>query len=52
ISASMGISSAEEYGDYDFEQLQSLADKRLYYAKQSGRNRICASDATQERENK
>ncbi|HCM1914444.1 TPA: cellulose biosynthesis regulator YedQ [Salmonella enterica subsp. salamae serovar 28:r:e,n,z15] len=52
ISASMGISSAEEYGDYDFEQLQSLADKRLYYAKQSGRNRICASDATQEREKK
>ncbi len=31
----MGISSAEEYGGYDFEQLQSLADKRLYYAKQS-----------------
>ncbi|SUH65793.1 diguanylate cyclase [Salmonella enterica subsp. enterica serovar Madelia] len=29
ISASMGISSAEEYGDYDFEQLQSLADKRF-----------------------
>ncbi|EJX4510154.1 cellulose biosynthesis regulator diguanylate cyclase DgcQ [Salmonella enterica] len=52
ISASMGISSAEEYGDYDFEQLQLLADKRLYYAKQSGRNRICASDATQEREKK
>ncbi|EDU4500063.1 cellulose biosynthesis regulator YedQ [Salmonella enterica] len=52
ISASMGISSAEEYGDYDFEQLQSLADKRLYYAKQSRRNRICVSDATQEREKK
>lgn len=52
ISASMGISSAEEYGDYDFEQLQSLADKRLYYAKQSGRNRICDSDATQEWEKK
>lgn len=52
ISASMGVSSAEESGDYDFEQLQSLADKRLYYAKQSGRNRICASDATQEREKK
>ncbi|EAP2788357.1 cellulose biosynthesis regulator YedQ [Salmonella enterica] len=52
ISASMGISSAEEYGDYDFEQLQSLADKRLYYAKQSGRNRICDSGATQEWEKK
>ncbi|EGE4656538.1 cellulose biosynthesis regulator YedQ [Salmonella bongori serovar 40:z35:-] len=52
ISASLGISSSEEYGDYDFEQLQSLADKRLYYAKQAGRNRICASDVAQEREKK
>ncbi|ECG8589294.1 cellulose biosynthesis regulator YedQ [Salmonella enterica subsp. salamae] len=45
ISASMGVSSAQENDNYDFEQLQSLADRRLYYAKQSGRNRICASDA-------
>ncbi len=42
----MGISSAEEYGDCDFEQLQSLADKRLLLRQTVGRNRICASDAT------
>lgn len=44
ISASLGVSSTEETGDYDFEQLQSLADGRLYLAKQAGRNRVCASD--------
>ncbi|EEZ4381466.1 cellulose biosynthesis regulator YedQ [Escherichia whittamii] len=45
ISASLGVSSSEETGDYDFEQLQSLADRRLYLAKQAGRNRVCASDS-------
>ncbi|EFD5001127.1 cellulose biosynthesis regulator YedQ [Escherichia coli] len=44
ISASLGVSSSEETGDYDFEQLQSLADRRLYLAKQAGRNRVFASD--------
>lgn len=39
-----GVSSSEETGDYDFEQLQSLADRRLYLAKQAGRNRVFASD--------
>lgn len=43
ISASLGVSSSET-GDYDFEQLQSLADRRLYLAKQAGRNRVFASD--------
>ncbi|MFP1452224.1 hypothetical protein ACLB1N_11890 [Escherichia coli] len=43
ISAAL-VSSSEETGDYDFEQLQSLADRRLYLAKQAGRNRVCASD--------
>ncbi len=44
ISASLGVSSSEETGDYDFEQFQSLADRRLYLAKQAGRNRVFASD--------
>lgn len=44
ISASLGVSSSEETGDYDFEQLQSLADRRLCLAKQAGRNRVFASD--------
>nr|WP_275991972.1 cellulose biosynthesis regulator diguanylate cyclase DgcQ [Enterobacter quasiroggenkampii] len=44
ISASLGVSSADETGNYDFEQLQSVADVRLYQAKQSGRNRVVWRD--------
>lgn len=44
ISASLGVSSSEEKGLYDFEYLQSIADKRLYLAKQNGRNRVCCED--------
>jgi len=40
ISASFGVSCAQEKDNYDFEQLQSIADARLYQAKQSGRNRV------------
>ncbi|EKS7212138.1 cellulose biosynthesis regulator YedQ [Enterobacter ludwigii] len=40
ISASLGVSSAQEKDNYDFEQLQSVADARLYQAKQCGRNRV------------
>ncbi|HKS35521.1 MAG TPA: cellulose biosynthesis regulator diguanylate cyclase DgcQ [Enterobacteriaceae bacterium] len=44
ISASLGVSSSEEHQQYDFEQLQSVADNRLYRAKQQGRNRVQATD--------
>ncbi|WMY75989.1 cellulose biosynthesis regulator diguanylate cyclase DgcQ [Buttiauxella selenatireducens] len=44
ISASFGVSSAQEFNDYDFERLQSHADHRLYKAKQDGRNRVCSHD--------
>ena len=44
ISASLGVSSSTEKGDYDFEHLQSVADHRLYTAKEGGRNRICCAD--------
>lgn len=44
ISASLGVSSADEAGLYDFEQLQSIADTRLYQAKQRGRNRVVWRD--------
>ncbi|POP47599.1 cellulose biosynthesis regulator YedQ [Superficieibacter electus] len=43
VSASLGVSSSEESGRYDFEHLQSVADGRLYLAKQNGRNCVyCA----------
>ncbi|MCU5773261.1 cellulose biosynthesis regulator diguanylate cyclase DgcQ [Erwiniaceae bacterium BAC15a-03b] len=41
LTASLGVASSEEQGEYEVESLQSLADSRLYIAKQSGRNRIC-----------
>lgn len=44
ISASFGVSCAHEHHDYDFEHLQSIADRRLYKAKQSGRNQVCTQD--------
>ncbi|WP_061499875.1 cellulose biosynthesis regulator diguanylate cyclase DgcQ [Kosakonia oryzendophytica] len=45
ISASLGVSGALESGSYDFETLQSIADSRLYRAKNSGRNQVCSEDA-------
>lgn len=44
ISASLGVSSSEETGVYNFETLQSVADNRLYLAKQNGRNQVCFAD--------
>ena len=38
VTASLGVSSSEEKGDYELDSLQSLADSRLYLAKQGGRN--------------
>lgn len=42
VSASLGVCSSEELQRYDFQHLQSIADRRLYQAKQDGRNRVCA----------
>ncbi len=44
VSASLGVSCAQEKGNYDFEQLQSIADARLYRAKQRGRNQVVWDD--------
>lgn len=44
VSASLGVCSSDELAQYDFQVLQSIADKRLYLAKTSGRNRVCAKD--------
>ncbi|WP_342324723.1 cellulose biosynthesis regulator diguanylate cyclase DgcQ [Kosakonia sp. BYX6] len=46
ISASFGVCDALEEGNYDFEYLQSVADRRLYRAKNNGRNQVCSSDET------
>ncbi|WP_455813163.1 cellulose biosynthesis regulator diguanylate cyclase DgcQ [Pseudomonas graminis] len=40
VTASLGVSSSEETQNYQIEHLQSVADDRLYQAKQSGRNRV------------
>ncbi|MDV5357147.1 cellulose biosynthesis regulator diguanylate cyclase DgcQ [Enterobacter asburiae] len=44
ISASLGVSEALKEASYDFEHLQSVADRRLYRAKHNGRNQVCARD--------
>ncbi|MTD25434.1 cellulose biosynthesis regulator diguanylate cyclase DgcQ [Erwinia sorbitola] len=38
VTASLGVSSSDEQQDYKIENLQSIADERLYRAKQAGRN--------------
>lgn len=42
ITASLGVSASDDTGEYNFENLQSVADHRLYLAKQDGRDRVCA----------
>lgn len=44
VSASLGVSASEER-EYQFEALQSVADGRLYLAKQNGRNQVCFRSA-------
>lgn len=45
VGASLGVSASEERGEYQFEALQSVADGRLYLAKQNGRNQVCFRSA-------
>lgn len=44
ISASLGVSSSETSDEFNFEELQSIADHRLYLAKQNGRNRVYSAE--------
>ena len=44
ISASLGVSSSDDSAGFNFENLQSTADHRLYLAKQNGRNQVCFAD--------
>ncbi len=47
VSASLGVSSALETGNYDFQNLQYVADSRLYLAKRAGRNQVRSTDDEQ-----
>ncbi|MEO3991269.1 cellulose biosynthesis regulator diguanylate cyclase DgcQ [Pseudocitrobacter sp. Cyp-38S] len=44
VSASVGVSASNEHHRYDFAHLQSVADRRLYLAKEAGRNQVRAED--------
>jgi len=41
ITCSFGLASLDEAPDATLDGLLSMADKRLYRAKESGRNRVC-----------
>lgn len=41
IQASFGVSCSDEINSYAVAELQNLADRRLYQAKQNGRNQVC-----------
>ncbi|OAT27811.1 adenylyl cyclase [Buttiauxella ferragutiae ATCC 51602] len=41
VTASLGVASYREHPEYMLEQIQSLADMRMYRAKARGRNQVC-----------
>jgi len=40
VTVSIGVACAQSEGTYSFDELFSIADKRLYKAKKEGRNRV------------
>ncbi|RJT20303.1 diguanylate cyclase [Buttiauxella izardii] len=44
VTASLGVASHSEYPEYTLDQIQALADMRMYRAKESGRNQVCWQD--------
>lgn len=49
ITASLGVAAHSEHPHHCLEQIQSLADFRLYHAKQRGRNQVCADGEEHEK---
>lgn len=43
VTASIGVACSSELNSYQIDLIQALADKRLYIAKSSGRNKVCMS---------
>lgn len=44
ITASLGVAAYSELPECSLEQIQSLADMRMYSAKERGRNQVCWQD--------
>lgn len=44
ITASLGIASHSEHPESSLDQIQALADMRMYTAKERGRNQVCWQD--------
>lgn len=49
ITASLGVAAHSEHPEDSLEQIQSLADARLYSAKKRGRNQVCADGQEDDR---
>ena len=49
VTASFGVDWRAQCTFEDWEKLAVVADKRLYQAKRNGRNRVCFSDALEEK---
>lgn len=45
VTVSVGVACSADFPDSDLTKLLSLADKALYQAKETGRNRVCVAPA-------